>query len=149
MINRVILRGFVADEPFIHALPNGMMARVRVATIERVLVKTSGGMREIIEWHTVFAHGELAHTIDQQVKIGTPIEVEGKLRNRKWSDRKGVQHDTAEVAADKLTVLQEIVGYTLPSQIVERMPVVKSNTTKRDKTEPIKAPLSDPDNLPF
>ncbi len=149
MINYVRLRGFVADEPYIHATDRGLLARLRLATSEYIAIKGSEGMREITEWHTVLLHGDLAQIIDEHVRIGMPIEVEGKLRCRKWTDKGGTQHDTSEVAANKLEILQEIKGYNLPRAIVERMPQPKKKTAPPDLFAEFKAPADDPDNIPF
>ncbi len=147
MINHVILRGFVADEPYIHATDRGILARLRMATSEYVEIK--GQMREIVEWHTVLLHGDLADIVDEQVRIGSAIEVEGKLRNRKWVDRAGTHHDTSEVAAHTLKILERIEGYRLPSQILERMPKSKERGASTTAPLKFKAPADDPDDIPF
>lgn len=135
----------MADEPLIHATDRGMLARLRMATIDYAPLNDNH-VREVIEWHTILLSGELAERVDRDVNIGTPIEIHGRLRSRKWTDRKGVQHDTAEVAASHLEVLEQIEGYSLPKQILERIPIKRE---RRQVPTEVSAPASDPDNLPF
>ena len=110
MINRVILRGYVADDPYIRATESGKMAQIRVATIERITHSKSGELREITEWHTITLWGELAHTIDERVRVSDVVEIEGALRTRDWEDREGKMHRTTQIAASSLKIIEgEIV----------------------------------------
>ncbi len=151
MLNRVILRGYVADDPYIRATESGKMAQLRLATIERVTIKKDNSLREITEWHSISLWNELADQADEKIRIGDAIEVEGALRTRDWEDKNGKLHRTTQIAATSLKIIEGgIEGYSLPRPIVERReslyPQKKQETTPRYE---VKAPASDPDDLPF
>ncbi len=153
MINRVILRGFVADEPLIRATENGRFARLRIATIERLNNPKTGKIREHIEWHTVSFWGAEAIEVDKHVRVATPIEVEGALRTREWSDKANVTHKMTAIAATSLKILTQIEGYELPKSIVDKLPIDYHTCSKSQHVATphieVKAPAADPDDLPF
>lgn len=151
MLNHAHLRGYVADEPYIRATERDKMAQLRVATIERVIVKRDGTWREHTEWHSVTLWGELAEEVDRRVRIGDAVEVEGALRTREWEDNKGKLHRTTTISATQLRIIEGgIEGYPLPRQIVER---TKELYPQKAKETPAKGeitpPAADPDELPF
>ncbi len=151
MLNKVLLRGYVADDPYIRATEGGKMAQLRVATIERVTIEKSGVLREHTEWHSVTLWNNLADLTDERVRVGMAIEVEGALRTRDWEDRRGKMHRTTVIVASSLHIIEgAIEEYPLPTAIVERRdalyPTKRCNTTpQREVTKP----AEDPDNLPF
>ncbi|MFI3303355.1 MAG: single-stranded DNA-binding protein [Rikenellaceae bacterium] len=150
MINRAIIRGYVADDPLIRATEGGKFARLRVATIERITIQKSGITKEHIEWHTVNLWGKDADIADKEIRIGSALHIEGTIRTSEWEDRAGKLHRTADITADTITLLPTIEGYDVPRSIVEKMELLyPSKTSKRKPTYEIKAPAEDPDDLPF
>lgn len=150
MLNQAILRGFVADDPYIQATESSKYARVRIATIERVTIQKSGAIREHTEWHTVSMWGELADLADSKIRIGASIEVVGTLRTREWESKKGVMNRTTEIVATKVTILDPIEGYTLPRPIAEKKDILYPPKKKTPSPLPeVKVPDSNPDDLPF
>ncbi|MFI3328178.1 MAG: single-stranded DNA-binding protein [Rikenellaceae bacterium] len=153
MINRVILQGFVVDEPYIHVSADNKMARVRMATTEQVTLK-DGTTKHITEWHTVVFWGEMANTIDAKATSGTPIYMEGALRHSTYKDKQGVERKSVDIAARKLRIMElsEVEGAVLPKVIAEQIAMRErlSNTRKQQpKKIDIAIPAEDPDNLPF
>ncbi len=136
MINRVILEGYVGAAPEIRSFEGGSrMARIRMATTERVMERKTQQMREHTEWHTVIFWGEAATLVDCSVDKGTHIYIEGALRSRKWRSRDGVEHNTVEVAGTQIKILSQ----TNSAQSIEK-PQEKENITP---------PVRDVDDIPF
>lgn len=148
MINRVILRGYVADYPFIRATEGGMFARLRIITIEDITIHKTGEVRRHTEWHTISLWGENAHIADQEINIGSAIEIEGPLRTREWEDKDGVKRRTTDISATKLTLLDTIEGHKTPNYIAKLMSNKATPTPPSKKIE-VKSPAEDPDELPF
>lgn len=150
MLNQAIIRGFVADDPYIRAIENGKLARLRVATIERLtLTRSNGEVRQHTEWHTISMWGAEADFADKHIRIGAAIEIIGALRTREWEGRDGVKHRTTEIVAQKLTLLDKIEGYTLPPPIAERKAILYPEKRTPSPQCEVKAPNEDPDGLPF
>lgn len=146
MLNRVILRGYVADEPFIRATEGGKLARLRMVTIEKIKSHKSGVLRHHTEWHTITLWGERADLADDKIRIGAAIEVEGALRTREWDDKEGVTRKLTEISASRIELLNGIDGYTIPDYIQKNITIKHPTTPSKMEVTP---PADDPDDLPF
>lgn len=99
-INKVILIGNVGADPEIRRTQSGKaIANLRLATSESWKDKETGERKEKTEWHTVAIFNEgLVKVVEQYVKKGSKIYVEGQLQTRKWQDLAGNDRYTTEVA---------------------------------------------------
>ncbi|MCD8072831.1 MAG: single-stranded DNA-binding protein, partial [Alistipes sp.] len=106
MINKVILIGNVGTDPEIRTLESGVkVARVRLATTERIYNRQSQEARDHTEWHTVTLWRNLADTADRFVKKGSQIYIEGKIRSNEWTDQSGAKRYGIEILADDMKLL--------------------------------------------
>lgn len=98
-VNKVILLGHLGADPEIRTFGNGgKVANVRLATSERWRDKNTGENREKTEWHTVAIFGEgLVRVVEQYLKKGSQIYIEGKLQTRKWQDQSGNDRYSTEI----------------------------------------------------
>ena len=87
-INKVILVGNLGRDPEVGALQNGdRVVRLSIATSEKWKDKSSGEPRERTEWHRVVIFNEgLVNVVQQYVKKGANVYIEGQLSTRKWKD---------------------------------------------------------------
>ena len=98
-VNKVILVGNLGADPEIRRTQDGRpIANLRVATSESWRDKNSGERREKTEWHrvTVFNEG-LCKVIEQYVKKGSKLYIEGALQTRKWQDQSGADRYSTEI----------------------------------------------------
>lgn len=106
MINKVILIGNVGMDPEIRTLESGVkMARLRIATTERLYNREAQEAREHTEWHTVVLWRNLADVADRFVRKGSQVYIEGRLRSREWTDQQGAKRTTVEILADDMKML--------------------------------------------
>lgn len=106
MVNKVILIGNVGMDPEIRTLESGAkMARVRLATTERLYDRQSNETKEHTEWHTITLWRGLADVVDRYVRKGSQIYVEGRLRTREWMDKDNNKRYTTEILADTMNLL--------------------------------------------
>lgn len=104
-INKVILVGNLGHSPDVKQLPDGnTVANISLATSERWKDKTTGEQQERTEWHRVVFFGRLAEIVDEYVKKGSKIYVEGKLQTRSW-EKDGVKRYTTEIIAREMQML--------------------------------------------
>lgn len=98
-VNKVILLGNLGAEPeFRDFSSGGRFCRLRVATSERWKDRNTGENRERTEWHSVSIFNEnLIRIIEQYVRKGDKIYIEGKLTTRKWQDQQGQDRYTTEI----------------------------------------------------
>jgi len=98
-VNKVILIGNLGMDPEIRRTQDGRpIANLRLATSKTWRDRNTGERREKTEWHRVviFAEG-LCRVVEQYMKKGMKIYVEGELQTREWEDQQGQRRFTTEV----------------------------------------------------
>lgn len=98
-VNKVIIIGNVGKDPEIRRTQDGKpIANLTVATSETWKDKNSGERKEKTEWHRVVIFNEgLCKVVEQYVKKGAKLYIEGALQTRKWTDQAGVEKYSTEV----------------------------------------------------
>ncbi len=105
-INKVILIGNLGRDPETRSTSNGsMIANVTVATSEQWKDRNTGEQRESTEWHRVVFFGRLAEIVDQYLRKGSQVYVEGRLQTRKWQDKDGQDRWSTEIVASEMQML--------------------------------------------
>ncbi len=92
-LNKVQLIGRLGADPEIKQMVNGKnVARLSVATSQSWKDKSSGERKEKTEWHRVVIFNEgLVNIVQQYLKKGANVYLEGQLSTRKWKDEKSGQ----------------------------------------------------------
>ena len=87
-LNKVQLIGRLGADPEIKQMVNGKsVARLSIATSQSWKDKSSGERKEKTEWHRVVIFNEgLVNVVQQYVKKGANVYIEGQLSTRKWKD---------------------------------------------------------------
>ncbi|MFZ3035265.1 MAG: single-stranded DNA-binding protein [Parvibaculum sp.] len=98
-VNKVILVGNVGADPEIRRTQDGRpIANLRIATSDSWRDKNTGERKEKTEWHRVVVFNEgLCKVIEQYVKKGAKLYIEGALQTRKWTDQAGVEKYSTEI----------------------------------------------------
>jgi single-strand DNA-binding protein len=98
-VNKVILVGNVGKDPEIRRTQDGRpIANLSLATSETWRDKNSGERKEKTEWHRVVVFNEgLCKVVEQYVKKGAKLYIEGQLQTRKWQDKDGAEKYSTEV----------------------------------------------------
>lgn len=105
-INKVILVGNLGADPEVRYTAGGSaVANVRLATAESWRDRESGEQQERTEWHRVVFFGRLAEIVEQYLRKGSQVYVEGRLQTRKWADRDGNEKFTTEIVANDMQML--------------------------------------------
>ena len=98
-VNKVILVGNVGQDPEVRQFQNGgQVASFSLATSETWKDKNTGERKEKTEWHrvSVFSEG-LVRVVQNYIKKGSKLYIEGQLETRKWQDKDGQDRYTTEV----------------------------------------------------
>ena len=92
-LNKVQIIGRLGADPEIKQMVNGKnVARLSVATSQSWKDKNSGERKEKTEWHRVVIFNEgLVNIVQQYLKKGANVYLEGQLSTRKWKDEKSGQ----------------------------------------------------------
>ena len=92
-LNKVLLIGRLGADPEIKQMSNGKnVARMSLATSDSWKDKNTGEKKEKTEWHRVVIFNEgLVNIVQQYLKKGAQIYIEGQLTTRKWKDEQSGQ----------------------------------------------------------
>ena len=99
-LNKVLLIGRLGADPEIKQMVNGKsVARLSLATSNTWKDKNTGEKKEKTEWHRIVIFNEgLVNVVQQYVKKGAQVYIEGQLTTRKWKDEKaGVDKYSTEI----------------------------------------------------
>lgn len=102
-VNKVILVGNVGKDPETRTFNNGgKVCNFSMATSESWRDKQSGERRESTQWHNIAIFNEnLINVVENYVKKGSKLYIEGQLQTRKWQDRDGNDRYTTEVCLQR------------------------------------------------
>jgi len=104
-VNKVILVGNCGADPETRYLPSGgAVSNVTLATSETWKDKTTGQPQEKTEWHRVVFFNRLAEIVNEYIKKGSKIYIEGSLRTRSW-EQDGVKRYATEIVANEMQML--------------------------------------------
>ena len=149
MINKVILVGNVGVDPEIRTTESGVkVARVRLATTERIYNRQTNESTDLTEWHTVTLWRGLADVADRYVRKGSQLYIEGSLRTREWTDRDNQKRYTTEIVATDMKLLGR-----RPDGASAQQPAYQPAPAPQPVApQPVQAPVvpnDNPDDLPF
>ena len=115
-VNKVILVGNLGRDPEVRTFPSGdRVANVTIATTDKWKDKQTNEMREATEWHRIVFKGRLAEIVEQYLRKGSQVYVEGSLRTRKYTDKDGIERYTTEIRADEMKMLGSRQGMGVPA----------------------------------
>lgn len=163
MINKVILVGNVGIDPEVRTTESGVkVARVRLATTERLYDRQTSETKELTEWHTITLWRGLADVVDRFVRKGSQLYIEGRLRTREWVDKDNIKRYTTEILADDMKLLgrrgdnmqggmqQTSAGQSYSGgQSYGGASAAQQQASQNTRPQPIPAANDDPDDLPF
>ncbi len=106
-VNKAIIVGNLGRDPEVRYTANGSaVANVTVATSESWKDKQSGERQERTEWHRVVFFGRLAEIVEEYLKKGSQVYIEGSIRTQKWQDKEsGQDRYTTEIVARDMQML--------------------------------------------
>ena len=92
-LNKVLLIGRLGADPEIKQMVNGKsVARLSLATSQSWKDKSTGEKKEKTEWHRIVVFNEgLVNVVQQYLKKGAQVYIEGQLSTRKWKDEQSGQ----------------------------------------------------------
>ena len=117
-INKDILLGNLGQDPEVRYTAGGVpIANVSIATSNSWKDKNSGELVEQTEWHRIVFFNRLAEIVEQYLKKGSKIYVEGQLRTNSWEDKNTVEKKfRTEVVAREMQMLSSRGEMNLQNQ---------------------------------
>ena len=99
-LNKVLLIGRLGADPEIKQMVNGKnVARLSLATSQSWKDKSTGEKKEKTEWHRIVFFGRSAEVLDQYVKKGQQLYVEGRLQTNKY-EKDGIERYSTDIIGE-------------------------------------------------
>lgn len=109
-VNKVILVGNVGKDPETRYMPSGgAVTNLALATSESWKDKNTGQPQEKTEWHRVVFFNRLAEIVNEYVRKGSKLYIEGSLRTRSW-EQDGITRYATEIVASEMQMLDSRGG---------------------------------------
>jgi single-strand DNA-binding protein len=103
--NRVILAGNLTRDPQLSYTPSNTPVCEFGMAINRKWRDRDGNQKDEVCFVDLAAYGRMAETINQYMKKGNPMLVEGRLRYRQWTNKEGQNRTKLDVHVDNFTFL--------------------------------------------
>lgn len=143
-LNKACLIGHCGRDPEVRYMQNGnAVANLSLATSETWKDKASGDKKEATEWHRCVFFDRLAEVVNQYVKKGSLIYVEGKIKTRKWTDKDGTENYTTEIHCHEMKMLS---GRQDGGEQREERPAQREQSRPAQRQAP---DAFDDDDIPF
>lgn len=101
-LNRVMLMGNLTRDPELRYLPNGNTAVAALSLAINRKWKTPGGeAKEEATFIDCEAFGRTAEVLNQYLKKGRPVYIEGRLKLDQWTDKEGQKRSRLKVVVEQ------------------------------------------------
>ena len=104
-VNKVIVLGNLGADPELRSSPSGVTTcRLSIATSMNWTDKSSGEKKEKTEWHRVVFFGRSAEVIDQYLKKGQQLYIEGRLQTSKY-EKDGIERYSTDIIGESFNFI--------------------------------------------
>ncbi len=115
-LNKVTLIGNMVRDPESRSLRTGAhVTRFSLATNYAWHDAKTKAKKEAVDFHNVIAWGKLGDIVQQYVKKGSKLYIEGRLRNRSYVAKDGSKRSANEIVADNMIMLGHRTAKTKPA----------------------------------
>ncbi|MFH0818484.1 MAG: single-stranded DNA-binding protein [Patescibacteria group bacterium] len=104
-LNKVMIIGRLTRDPEVRTIPSGQSVASFSLATNRSWKDQSGQVQNKVEYHNIVAWRKLAEIIQQYVKKGSRLYVEGRLETRTWDDQTGAKKYRTEIIVDNMIML--------------------------------------------
>jgi len=152
-VNKVILLGRLGKDPEIRSMQSGKkVANFGIATSKRWKDRETQEQKESTTWHNIVVFNEgLVGIIEQYVKKGSQIYIEGELQTRKWQDKDGNDRLTTEVVLQPYNSNLTLLGGRNSQMSSDNSERIEQNSDTNDNSFESQAADSDDldEDIPF
>lgn len=104
-LNQVQLIGNLVKDPTVNQTTNGTQVATFVVATDRGWTTSTGEKKEQSEFHRVVAWDKLAEIVGKILTKGRKVYISGRLTNRKYTDKEGVEKFSTEIVANDMIAL--------------------------------------------
>jgi len=104
-MNKIMLIGNLGKDPEMNYTPSGTAVTRFSLAVNRISKTSTGERREETEWFNVTAWNKLAETCNTYLHKGIKVYIEGRLTQRKYTDKNGIERTAIDVIANEMEIL--------------------------------------------
>ena len=105
MLNKIMLIGNVSKDPDMQVTAEGTPFTRFSLAVNRSYTSSNGEKVEETEWFNIVVWRQLAEICERYLHKGSKVYLEGRLSQRKYTDREGLQRTNVEVIANEMEML--------------------------------------------
>ena len=105
MLNKIMLIGNLGKDPEMNYTQNGTALTKFSLAVSRSYKTSSGEKRDETEWFNIVAWDKLAELCNQYLHKGSKAYIEGRVSQRKYTDKNGIERYAFDVVASDMQIL--------------------------------------------
>ncbi len=105
MLNKIMLIGNLGKDPDFNVTPEGTPVAKFSMAVSRNAKNRNGERVKETEWFNIVAWRQLAEICEKYLHKGSKVYIEGRLTQRKYTDKEGIQRTAIEVIANDMQML--------------------------------------------
>ncbi len=104
-MNKIMLIGNLGRDPEMSYTESGIAVTKFSLAVNRITRSSAGERQTETDWFNIVAWRQLAETCNTYLKKGQKVYVEGRLSQRKYTDKNGVERTAVEVTISDMEML--------------------------------------------
>ena len=105
MLNKIMLIGNLGRDPELQVTSDGTPVTKFSLAVSRSYNSSTGERKEETEWFNIVAWRNLAERCEKYLHKGSKVYIEGRITQRKYTDRDGIQRTAVDVIANDVQFL--------------------------------------------
>lgn len=101
-LNKVFLIGRLTQDPQLRTTSSGQAVTTLSLATNRIWANKNGERQQDVQYHNVVVWGRQAEVVNQFLKKGSLVMVEGRLQTRTWQDNQGQNRQTTEIVCERI-----------------------------------------------
>ena len=104
-MNKIMLIGNLGKDPEMNYTPSGVALTKFSLAVNRVTKTPTGEKQKETDWFNIVVWRQLAETCNKYLHKGSKVYIEGRLTQRKYTDKNGIDRWMVEVMANDMEML--------------------------------------------
>lgn len=104
-MNKIMLIGHLGRDPELQVTSDGTPVTKFSLAVNRNSKTSTGERKEETDWYNITAWRNLAEICEKYLHKGSKVYIEGRLSQRKYTDRDGIQRTSIDVSMTDMEML--------------------------------------------
>jgi single-strand DNA-binding protein len=104
-MNKIMLIGNLGKDPEMNYTPSGVALTKFSLAVNRVTKSSTGEKQEETDWFNIIVWRQLAEVCNTYLHKGSKVYIEGRLQQRKYTDKNGIERWMVEVIVNDMEML--------------------------------------------